>query len=399
MGNYNYLTSQGVITVDTSTIQTDVENEYKAALGNDLVVTPDTPQGAQIAAEVSARVSVLNSMAAIANQINPNITGGVFADALCALMMLERDKASKSIIYGVTVAGTPGFTLPINSQATMSTTLDAFVSMASVTFDPSTGSAVVDFEAVNAGPVACPVGELDTVSDVLGWETVNNSSSAIIGVTEQSDASLLAERKLTLGKQGVSTPEAQQSGLSAVDGVFSISYRDNFTGSTATIDGIVLVANSVWACVNGGSDIDVATALQQNKTDGAAWNGAHTLAVVDPFSGQSYTVKWDRTTLIPIQVRVTVHKNSDPSNPSIVIPQSVTDYASGLIPKLSGFLNGAAVSPFEISKAIGFNNPLFTIDKVEVSLVSSVSWQTTEIAMALNQAATVSLSAVTVIPL
>lgn len=397
MADFDYVLEQGLIIPDTADVLAEVQGEYRAVFGTDLVVTADTPQGALMVADASSRISMLNMLAAVMNQINPNEAGGIFADALCALTMVERAAATYSMVYGVTVSGAPGAPLPIGSQATMSATGDVFATTSAVTFNNTTGLATVDFRALVVGPVACPVGGLDTVGYVLGWETVTNPTSAAIGTNQQSDASLMSLRKATLARQGMSTPEAQISALSAIDGVFSVSYRENFTGATATIDGISLVANSVWACVNGGADIDVATALLANKTDGANWNGAHTLSVVEPISGQSYLVKWDRPTLIPIQVRVTIRKNSDPTDPTIAIPNAVVNYAAGLVPNLSGFLNGYAVSPFEIAKAVGYYNPLFIVDKVEVSLVSTLSWQTTEIVMALNQAATVIASGVSVI--
>ena len=85
MADYQYIDTTGVIVPDTATIQSEVEGEYKAVFGQDLVVTPNTPQGVLITAEVAARSNVVRNNAALANQINPNLAGGVFLDAIWAV--------------------------------------------------------------------------------------------------------------------------------------------------------------------------------------------------------------------------------------------------------------------------------------------------------------------------
>ena len=45
MASYDFITSRGVIVPDTASLRTDVENEWKAAFGQDLVVTPGTTCG------------------------------------------------------------------------------------------------------------------------------------------------------------------------------------------------------------------------------------------------------------------------------------------------------------------------------------------------------------------
>lgn len=71
----------------------------------------------------------------------------------------------------------------------------------------------------------------------------------------------------------MSISEAITSALYAAEGVKSLSFRENTANTTATIDGISMVAKSVYVCVDGGTDAAVAAALLANKTCGAAWNG------------------------------------------------------------------------------------------------------------------------------
>ena len=82
---YDYVATTGVIVPDTAVIQTQVQDEYLAAFGSDLNISPSTPQGILITTETLARSSVADNNATLANQINPNESGGIFLDALLAL--------------------------------------------------------------------------------------------------------------------------------------------------------------------------------------------------------------------------------------------------------------------------------------------------------------------------
>src|SRR6478752_8892109 len=112
MADFDYVTTTGTIVPDTSTLLADVQDEYGAALGADIVVDPNTPQGAMITAEVIARTAVLSNNALVANQINPNLAGGVFLDAIWQLTGGQRLAATRSVVPGVELSGLPGTIIP-----------------------------------------------------------------------------------------------------------------------------------------------------------------------------------------------------------------------------------------------------------------------------------------------
>src|SRR5277367_5673296 len=114
---YQYLDATGVIIADTSSLLADVQGEYQSVFGADLIVTPDTPQGVLITAETLARTEVVNNNAALANQINPNIAGGVFLDAILALTGMQRTAQTQTLVTNVTLTGVAGTVIPAGSQA------------------------------------------------------------------------------------------------------------------------------------------------------------------------------------------------------------------------------------------------------------------------------------------
>ncbi|MHC5542323.1 baseplate J/gp47 family protein, partial [Singulisphaera rosea] len=133
-------------------------------------------------------------------------------------------------------------------------------------------------------------------------------------------------------------------------------------------------------------------ALLENKSSGCAWNGGTVVDVVEPASGQTYQVKFDRPNVVELLVKVTT-SNGNAAN----ITQAVLDYAAGLINGLEGFVVGSDASPFEIAGAIMSEYPGYFISKVELSLTSPVSYSTDVIPIAVDEIARTQLSYITVV--
>jgi uncharacterized phage protein gp47/JayE len=395
---YEYVESTGVIVPDVSDIQTQVNGEWQNVFGADLVVTADTPQGTMITAEVTARSRVAQMLAQLANMINPNLAGGVFLDAICAFLGLEREEATYTVVPAVTIAGQPNTIFQAGQLQAQGATSSAFFTNVAAVQLSVTGSATVDFQCQTAGPVECPIGDLSIATQVLGWETIDNTAAGVLGELEQSDISLRSLRKQTLALQGASTVEAITSAIADVAGVQSFSFLENIANTAETINGIPLVANSIWACVNGGASTDIAAALLKSKTIGANYNGAQSVSVVEPASGQTYTVLFDRPTQMSVMVRVTMRQGTSTADLSTAVPQAIVDYANGNVAGDAGFVVGQQVSPFDLSGAIYSEVPGAFVSKVEVAFAgASPVYQTTELAIALNQIATVTANLVQVI--
>lgn len=397
---YEYVASTGVIVPDTADVQTGIQNEWKTTFGDDLSVDPSTPQGVIITADTLARTSVLRNNAALANQINPNVSGGIFLDALCALTGLARQAETRSTISGVTLTGVAGTIVPAGVTAKTSAG-DVFESITQVTI-PSGGTVTVDFQSVEYGPIPALAGTLTQIDNgVLGWETVTNPNAAVLGTAQESDASLRARRRQTLALQGIAIPEAITSALYDVEGVRSLTFRENVASTTQTIDGVTMLAHSIWACVDGGTDADIAAALLQNKSAGCAWtSGAGTpvtVNVTDVASGQTYAVAFDRPTEVGILVKATVKAGSYTGNVTDAVKAAIMAYVNNDIADETGIVVGQSVSPFELAGAVNENAPGIFVQKMEVSLASSVSWQTTEIALNLWEIASIEESYITVV--
>ena len=256
MAVYNYINDTGVIVPDSADINSQVNTEYQNLFGSDLVISPNTPQGMLISAEVAARIAVADNNAQLANQINPNLAGGVFLDAIMALTNpFGRIPATQSVVFA-TVTGVPTTVIPAGSIASETGSGDnnQFETIVDVTI-PLNGTVTnVQFNSIQFGPIPSAADDLTViVTGVLGWESITDSTAAILGIPTQSDIAARQYRLSTLATQASSTAKAITSGVLGLADVSSMSFLENTAATTQTIEGVSMVSHSIYACVNGTS--------------------------------------------------------------------------------------------------------------------------------------------------
>lgn len=393
MAGYKFIEPTGVIVPDTSDTLAKVEQEWRDIFGADLVTSPETPQGALITADALLRDGVVRAMSEVANQINPALAGGVFLDALSSMLGVYRHGATHSHVASVTVTGVAGTVIPAASEAKTANG-DIFISTRQVVIGQN-GQATVDFIAKESGAIACGIGELNTIEKgVLGLETVLNDAPAVIGTKKESDEALRIRRKLTLAANSISTNEAIISRLYTLDGVQSLSYRENASDFAEVEDGVTIEPRSIYVCINGGADIEIAKALKATKTLGAGYSGSEEVTIIDDFSNQPYTVKFDRPTPIDIYTKVTVRQGA--GNASTITRQAYSAFVAGEIEGEQGVAVGHSISPFEIAAAINSYEPSIFIMSVELSL-DNENWSTATQEILLNEIAHMPLGFLTVV--
>lgn len=399
MADYQYIISSGLIIPATSDILTGVENEYKAAFGADLDVSPSTPQGVLITAETLARTQVVDNNAALANQINPNEAGGIFLDAIGALTGSERVPEEHTLVT-CTLTGTPGTIIPINSTASDTVNGFVFKSLGTVTLSGG-GTASVVFRAVDPGPFDIAANTLTQIlpPGVLGWETITNSDAGTPGTFDESDAVFRTRRKVTLAAQGTALTLAIGSAVNEVEGVRVPAFvYDNPTSAPVVHKGVTIAAHSIYVCASGGSDQDVAEAIFSKKSGGCAYTGNTTVDVLDPYNGLEYPVTFQRPTEVPILIRVTINTVGSLQDPATAVKNAVLNYAAGLVNNQEGFAVGADVSCFELAGAINYEVPQIYVRLVETTNdIITPTYSTNVIAIDANKIATVVESSITVI--
>jgi uncharacterized phage protein gp47/JayE len=374
---YNYIDSTGIITSDANTIQTEVQNEYLNTFGSDLNIDPSTPQGMLITIETLSRIAVADNNVNLANQINPNLAGGVFLDALMQLMGLQRTPASNSTVL-CTITGVVGTSIPAGAEISTSDGTVLF-EIISNTVIPLGGSiSNVPFQSVLTGSIPASANTLTTiVSNILGWETVTNPLAASQGTATQSDTQARLLRQNALGAQGNSIAANVIAALYQIPGVSSagVTFQENVSSVSQTINDILMVSHSIYAVVGGTEDLHaIASALTYSKAAGAAYNNGLGIPISYPFlnqySMQVINVLFDLPSLVNISIQVTVHALTTVQNVTTAVQNAILQYASGNLPGQSGFVVGASVSPFQLAAAINILVPGLFVQEIQIGIES-----------------------------
>lgn len=345
MANFVYTDNNGILVADTSDIKSEIQAEMQTALGDDISLEEGTPQGRLIDMETESRSQVAINNAYIANMWNFNQSSGLALDAWGSNFGLERNGAASSRVTA-TVTGIAG---TIISQGSKASTEDGYLFYAenNITIGLG-GSATGTFLSVEKGAIPCAANTLTKIIDgTLGWESITNAAAATLGNTRQSDASFKQEFYNSGLFLGFSLWQDYENALNSVENVISSYIYDNGESTSVTIDtGLTVDAHSLYACVDGGNNTDVAMALLKRKSVGCDWTGSTSVTVQEPVYGNSVTVKFDRPTPIEIYSAVTIDtSNSSITDPASVVKQAVADFINKL-------RVGGDVYPFQIAQAI-----------------------------------------------
>ncbi len=118
-------------------------------------------------------------------------------------------------------------------------------------------------------------------------------------------------------------------------GTYTIAPSQTIASETLDLGGVQIRANSLYACVVGGADADVAAALWSKKSPGCDYTGNTTVTVYDssppyPPPGIPYAVTFERPTNTTIYFAVTLaNNNSVPSNAASLIQAAIISVFTG----------------------------------------------------------------------
>lgn len=378
---YNFVVDTGTISADTTDLKSDVEQEYKKALGQNINLASSTPQGTLVEVETVARTSVMKNNAEVANMINPNLAKGTWLDSVCAFLGVTRSRSISTVADGVLLGGDPNTLIPAGSQ--MKTDAgDIFYTLQDYTID-SSRVAVASIASVEYGPIPISIGNLSIMVNITGWSnaTVVASTNISLGTLKSSDGQLKTRRNMQLYKQGRGVSQAILANLLDVPNVTSAQVIENNTGVVQKVNGVdFTLPNAVWVCVAGAADSqDVADALYAARNGGCPWDYGQTgngvpvadpdgVSVLDQYANKSYKVKYTTPVMYDTYVRISCVRAQ--SSASIEgIQNSIVDYANGNVSGELGFTVGESVSAFELAGSVARSFPGLYTSYCAVALV------------------------------
>ena len=216
---------------------------FRDALGANLSVSPQSPQGQLVGVDALARARTDEVAVAVASGMNLYTATGAQLDSLCSVLQIPRAPATRSTVT-VTLTGNPGTVIPASSHAR--TSEGAVFELSSETTISASGSTDAPMAAIESGPVVAVAGTLNSIVEpVTGWTGVTNAEDAVLGSVIETDSDYRARYLRSLAVAGRGSLETIEANILATEGVTDVLVRDNPTASTATISGSI---GSCW-CV------------------------------------------------------------------------------------------------------------------------------------------------------
>lgn len=348
--------------------------DISAAFGGNLNPSQSSPQG-QLATTLAAIIGAYNDLFVdFTNQVDPSYASGRMQDAIGRIYFLARRGATPTVVTA-TVSGATGTVIGVGALA-KATDGTIYQALTSVTI-PLAGSIDVQFAALVNGPISCPAGSLNSIYRTIpGWDSITNATDGIPGQDEEGRANFEARRALSVAQNATGILPAIRGAVLGVDGIVDAYVTENDTAADVVIGTQTVLAHSVYVCVEGGGDDDVAYAIWSKKPPGCAYSGSTTVVVEDTNSGYvtppTYNVKFQRAASLAISFDVEIATGPDvPSDAEAQITAAISAafpavaqigqrvYASSFVCAIAALGSWARINLVEVnggtSQAVGIN--------------------------------------------
>lgn len=317
------ITNTGVTIPTTDDVLNGVMLDLNESFGGNLnTTTLATPQG-YLGENITYYITQLNSTVAyLLSQLDPLTAEGRWQDAIGRLYYLTRKPATSTAV-ACQMIGQPNATITAGALATDGTYIYALTG--DVTFT-SGGTTTGSFENQTKGAIACPANTLNRISVAQsGWDAVNNSSAGVVGSEIETTQDFEYRRNMSVSVNARDSLFSIRSAVFSVADIIDVYAIENSTSSAVSV-GVTnksILANSIYVCVSGGLDADIANAIWSKKSVGCNMTGSTTVTVYDESAGfipyPSYSIKFQRAASTPIYF--TVNIGNHPLLPSDYVTQ------------------------------------------------------------------------------
>lgn len=185
-----------------------------------------------------------------------------------------------------------------------------------------------DVKAQNTGPISQPVNTITKIqTSRLGWDSVTNPLAAVSGRLRETDEELRIRFRNTKFERAGNIVEAVYAALFALDDVQQVYIDENSTDITNENG---TPPHSFLVIVDGGTSVEIAYAIWDNRGAGVESVGNTTTVIKDKFGNTRY-IKFSRPT--PVQLYINLGLTTDqnfPENGEDLIRQALIDYIDTL---------------------------------------------------------------------
>lgn len=299
------LSKNGFNRPNQAEIREDLDNQQRELFGADVNLNDKSPNGI-INGILSYTFSKVWELAEkVWHSSHPSQATGKQLDYLTVFFGTQR-RRSRFAMVTLKIKGTPNYTVPFGRLYERNDGNDSqYMQLEDCVLD-SNGDGTVDATCVLEGALGNAPKNVITVqvepdSDVI---SVNNEDVAEGGVNEETDEELRTRLESSHSTLGSGTVNAIYADLIAVSGVRAVKIKVNETSVAA--DG--LPPHSIGVYTFGGIDKEIAEALMTNYT-GIQFFGT-TIIPTEDISGATHNIGFSKAVTKPIEVEITVKKDS-----------------------------------------------------------------------------------------
>lgn len=340
------VTPTGFVIKPLDVITSEIEDSLRTALGQGLNAVAPSVFSQIIGIYAEREFSVWQVMQANYNSLYPGTASGQSLANVGSITGLGPQRPATAGTVVLTVNISPG-TLLAGQLVSAGANTAQWITLTNVV---NSGGGAANFtvtaQCTTTGPIQAIAGSLTTIVTPQSiWHSVTNLADATEGLAAETDQAYRTRRIAQLSLGGLTTVNALRAQLLNVANVLQAHVFEN---NTDFVDVNGLTPHSIEAVVQGGLDADIANAIFNGSAPGINTLGSTSNTVTDA-QGFTHTVKFQRPTLVPIWVAITVVPGPNyPSDGDLQIAEAISAYGQT-------YLLGQKVSVYELSGAVLFD--------------------------------------------
>lgn len=247
------------------------------------------------------------------NARSPLTAVGADLDSIVKINAIARKPATASTAI-LTIGGTPGTIVNLGVAQDQNGNLWNLPTTFTI---PNSGTIALTAVSQVPGAITALAGTITIISSPItqGWSSVTNLTDAFVGQAIEADSALRARQSISVSLVSKTLVAGTIAAIAALPNVTRYNPGTLTPGGpgtsvenpTGAVDSWGNPAHSISMVVEGGADLDIATAIYNNKSPGCFLNGTTTVAVTDPTSLAIMDVSFFRPTYVPIYVTLNVH--------------------------------------------------------------------------------------------
>ena len=314
----------GISPTDLAGYVERLEALLRDALGADLDLAPETPQG-QLAGLFGLLLAEIDEgLVNVANGMSHHTAAGSQLDDWGSLLGIPRITGERSTVTA-TLSGAAGTVVPAGSR--VETTQGAIFRVDTDVVIGTSDSVDALMRSAEAGPIVAEAGTLTRLVDIFsGWTGVTNAEDAALGRADESDADYRARYRSTVAHRSGSGLEAIRARVLQVDGVTRAAVHDNATAAAVTLQDVTIPARSLIVIAEGGADADIGQAIRDTKPAGIPSTGTQSVTV----EGVAHRFERVEVLAVRLDLIIAIDIETFPADGPDEIPRRVVAWAEGL---------------------------------------------------------------------